>query len=87
MKKILAFLVALTVSIVFVVSVDANDKLLKAHKAHGDKAKVKGKDMTCAYCHNATANGIAKKKGLGLKKGEANYAKTQANPLCKDCHK
>ena len=99
MKKIIAFLTVVTLSIVLMVGAGANDKILKAHKAQGDKAKVAGKEMTCATCHNATKDAIVKKKGQGLNpvvknaKGEvvekvgANYAKTKANGVCKQCHK
>jgi hypothetical protein len=87
MKKIIAFFTVVALSTALIVGAGANDKILKAHKAQGDKGKVNGKEMTCASCHNATANGIAKKKGQGLKKGEANYAKVQANNFCKPCHK
>ena len=86
MKKIIAFLTVTALSLVLIVGVSANDKIFKAHKANPD-AKVNGKDLTCTYCHGTKPGQIEKKKGQGLKKGEANYAKTKADALCAPCHK
>ena len=86
MKKIIAFLSVAALSLVLIVGVSANDRIIKLHNAN-PKGKPDGKEMKCTYCHNAQEGGIQKKKGQGLKKGEANYAKTQASPICSPCHK
>jgi molybdenum cofactor biosynthesis enzyme MoaA len=59
---------------------------MKAHNSKPD-GKPNGKNMKCTYCHNAEEGGIKKKKAQLLKKGESNYSKTLANPICSTCHK
>ncbi len=86
MKKLIAFLSVATLSMALIVGASANDKIMKTHNANPD-GKPDGKNMKCVFCHNSQEGGIPKKKGLGMKKGEANYAKTLANPTCSSCHK
>ena len=86
MKKLIAFLSVATLSLFLIVNASATEKIMKAHNDN-PKGKPEGKNMKCVFCHNSEAGGIAKKKNQGFKKGEANYAKTLANPICSTCHK
>jgi hypothetical protein len=86
MKKLIAFLSVAALSFALIVGASANERIIKLHNAN-PKGKPDGKEMKCVYCHNSEEGGIQKKKGQGLKKGEANYAKTVANPNCAPCHK